>query len=70
MVVKDVICLQIAKFSHDHYSGMEVGHATVFGLMLEPTGNQPECYRRIGIVEIPEEDGMAIGWDTKIATIV
>jgi hypothetical protein len=37
--------------------------------MLEPTGNQPECYRRIGIVEIPEEDGIAEGWYTKVVTI-
>jgi hypothetical protein len=70
IVGKGVICLQIAKFSHHNYNGMEEGHATVFGLMLEPTGYQPEHYRRIGIVEIPEENGMAEGWDTKVVTIV
>jgi hypothetical protein len=61
MVGKGVICLQVTKFSHHNYNGMEEGHATVFGLMLEPTGKQSECYRRIGIVEIPEQDGIAEG---------
>jgi hypothetical protein len=43
---------------------------TAFALILQSTDENVDEYRRIGMAEIPVDDGMADGWDTKIVTIV
>jgi hypothetical protein len=67
------LCSQIARFSHQSSEPSKSGHkifgSTAFALILQPTQRHEE-YKRIGIAEIPTEDGMADGWDTKIVTIV
>ncbi|KUJ11494.1 HET-domain-containing protein [Mollisia scopiformis] len=63
-----VICLQIGKFGHRDYP--EDPGETVFALVLQPTGREVDEYRRIGIAEIPAEDGMADNWDFKTVKIV
>jgi hypothetical protein len=35
---------------------------TIYALVLEPTG-QENTYRRIGVAQMPEDDGMADNWD-------
>lgn len=35
---------------------------TISALVLEPTG-QENTYRRIGVAQMPEDDGMADNWD-------
>lgn len=68
MLQRQVICMQIGRFGHyDVYRKFSV---TVYALMLDPTGQEPEEYRRIGIAEIPEEDRMAEGWELKTVKIV
>lgn len=73
LIQRKVICLQIAKFGHDRFwyyikTGEEL--STVFGLIFEPTGQGVDEYRRIGIAAIPEENGLAVGWDRRVITIV
>jgi hypothetical protein len=72
LIQRKVICLQIAKFGHRRLYFIETDEkiATVFGLILEPTGRGVDEYKRIGIAEIPEENGMAEGWDRRVVTIV
>ena len=31
---------------------------------------RPDEYKRVGIAEIPEDDGMANGWDTRVIDVV
>jgi len=75
LVHRGVICIQVAKFGHLgpdpkfwHLVNDEV--TTVYALMLEPTGRAVNEYKRIGIAEIPEDDGMADDWEVKVVTIV
>ncbi|KAG4436194.1 hypothetical protein IFR05_008322 [Cadophora sp. M221] len=80
MIERGAICVQIASFLDEDFSnqlsemlkpGDEVEKkVTVHGLILEPTGTSDDEYRRIGIVEIAAEDGLADNWATKIFTIV
>ncbi|CZR65411.1 uncharacterized protein PAC_15311 [Phialocephala subalpina] len=70
MMRRNVICLQIAKFGHYESEHYAPDTTTIYALILEPTGGTIDEYKRIGIAEIPEEDGMAEDWDTKIITIV
>ncbi|KAE9374043.1 HET-domain-containing protein [Stipitochalara longipes BDJ] len=67
------IALQIASFRHESRRSISPEHktfgSTAFALILQPTEKHEE-YQRIGIAEIPTDDGMADGWDTKIITIV
>jgi len=73
LIQRKVICLQIAKFGHhSQWSTIKTGEeiATVFALILEPTGRGVDEYKRIGLAEIPEENGMAEGWDRRVVTIV
>jgi hypothetical protein len=69
----EAIVFQIARFSHQSSEPSKSGHkifgSTAFALILQPTQRHEE-YKRIGIAEIPTEDDMADGWDTKIVTIV
>lgn len=60
--------MQIKRFGH-HDVHQKFG-VTVYALMLEPSGQEPEEYRRISITEIPKEDGMAEGWELKTMKIV
>jgi hypothetical protein len=48
----------------------EILGVTAFALILQSTDENVDEYRRIGMAEIPVDDGMADGWDTKIVTIV
>jgi Heterokaryon incompatibility protein (HET) len=41
-----------------------------FALVLEPTGRVDNEYRRIGTAQIPEDDGMADGWEKKTVTVI
>jgi hypothetical protein len=43
---------------------------TAFVLILQPTDENVDEYRRIGLAEVPVDDDKADGWDTKIVTIV
>ena len=73
LIQRKAICLQIAKFGHGalpHFIKTDEEIATVFGLILEPTGDGEDEYKRIGIIEIPEENGLAEGWDRRVVTIV
>jgi hypothetical protein len=70
MEAQKVICIQIAKFGHwTGLSGKRQG-TTTFGLLLQPTGKGDSEYSRIGIAEIPDENGLAESWDWKIVTII
>ena len=42
---------------------------TIYALILEPTCYR-NTYRRIGVAQIPEDDGMAEGWDIGELTII
>jgi len=53
------MCLQIAKFRHNSIYIVKEGAATIFGLMLELISSRPESYKRISILEIPDEDRIA-----------
>jgi Heterokaryon incompatibility protein (HET) len=39
-------------------------------LVLEPTGRVDNEYRRVGTAQIPEDDGMADGWERKTVTVI
>ncbi|KAH6701271.1 heterokaryon incompatibility protein-domain-containing protein [Leptodontidium sp. MPI-SDFR-AT-0119] len=68
------ILLQIARFGHHsrklNLSEYKTLGSTAFALILQPSGERSEEYRRIGIAEVPTDDGMADGWDIKVVTIV
>ena len=73
LIQRKAICLQIAKFGHNrkwHMIKTDKEIATVFALILEPTGRGLDEYKRIGIAEIPEENGLAEGWNRRLLTIV
>lgn len=70
LVRQNVICMQIAKFEHREPWFDREGFATVYALILEPTGRRADEYKRVGIAEIPEDDGMADGWDTRVIDVV
>lgn len=42
---------------------------TIYALILEPAG-LPRTYRRIGVAQIPEDDGMAEEWSSSVLTII
>ncbi|KAH6677337.1 heterokaryon incompatibility protein-domain-containing protein [Halenospora varia] len=65
LVKKHVICMQIAKFYDKTALSKErkKGRSILFGLLLEATGVEDSQYRRIGIAEIPEEEGFAERWE-------
>ncbi|CZR60249.1 uncharacterized protein PAC_10145 [Phialocephala subalpina] len=71
MKQRDVICMQIGKFGQYKSRGarQKLGE-TIYALLLESAGQESGEYIRIGIAEIPEEDGMADGWDLKTVTVV
>jgi Heterokaryon incompatibility protein (HET) len=61
------IYLQMGRFEDEE----SFGEAAVrYTLILEPTGSASDEYRRIGIAQIPEDEGMADGWKTRTITIV
>jgi hypothetical protein len=74
LIQRKVICLQIAKFGYNRSPGYFIETdeemATVFALILEPTGQGADEYKRVGSAEIPEENGMAEGWDRRVVTII
>ncbi|PVH71577.1 HET-domain-containing protein [Cadophora sp. DSE1049] len=78
MIQRKAICAQIASFKtpdcrvNSYYRGEEISHwgVIIYGLILEPIDELGQAYRRIGIVEIAEEDGLADDWETKEVTIV
>lgn len=79
MIERGAICVQIASFLDEDFNSMsEIRNpgdkvekkVTVYGLILEPTGISDDEFKRIGVVEIAAEDGLADNWDTKTFTIV
>lgn len=73
LIRRKAIILQIAKFGHSrgwHLIKTDEEIATIYALILEPTGRGVDEYNRVGIAEIPEENGMAEGWDRRVVTIV
>jgi Heterokaryon incompatibility protein (HET) len=61
------IYLQVGRFQFEAVYG-EAGLR--YALILEPTGSASDEYRRIGVAQIPEDEGMADGWETRTITIV
>jgi hypothetical protein len=61
---KGLICFQIAQFRRTMFNFSGITATTIYALILEPTHRTPDEYRRVGIAEIPENNGMATGWDT------
>jgi hypothetical protein len=56
--------------SSEEDEGEDNEHAgTIYALILEPTG-LPRTYRRIGVAQIPEDDGMAEGWESSELKII
>jgi hypothetical protein len=56
--------------SSEEDEGKDNEHAgTIYALILEPTG-LPRTYRRIGVAQIPEDDGMAEGWESSELKII
>ncbi|KAH8803638.1 heterokaryon incompatibility protein-domain-containing protein [Xylogone sp. PMI_703] len=47
----------------------EEHEGTIYALILEPTGS-PRTYTRIGVAQIPEDDGMAEGWKSSELKII
>ena len=82
LVNRGAVCVQLAGYIHrdrreapprrgeyvTNWKEPEV--VTIFGLLLEPTGTSKSEFKRIGIVEEAEEDGISLDWDVKIITIV
>jgi len=73
----DTILMQIARFGHQgrgrlplQFRVNKIAAATVFALILQPIGKNLDEYRRIGIAEIPVDDGMADGWERMTVSIV
>lgn len=78
MIERRAICAQIACFKTPdrratrNPGGEKIEHwgLIVYGLILEPIDGTGQKYRRIGIVEIAKEDGLADGWETREVVIV
>jgi hypothetical protein len=66
MIARKAVCLQIGKWQHY----FQCDWTTIYALILEPTGRSSGEYRRIGIADIPEMDGMADGWDLSTVTVI
>jgi len=66
MIARRAVCLQIGKWQHY----FQCDWTTIYALILEPTGRSSGEYRRIGIADIPEMNGMADGWDLSTVTVV
>lgn len=64
--------MQIAKFYDKTALSKErkKGRSILFGLLLEATGVEESQYRRIGIAEIPEEEGFAERWEEMDVSLV
>jgi hypothetical protein len=61
---RDILCIQIAKFTESFTE------PDVYALLLGPTGVEEDQYKRVGIARIPEDNGIADGWDVSTVTIV
>ncbi|KAH7378118.1 heterokaryon incompatibility protein-domain-containing protein [Cadophora sp. MPI-SDFR-AT-0126] len=78
MIERRAICAQIASFkipdcrTNQYQYDEEITQwgVVVYGLILEPIDESEKVYRRIGIVEIAEEDGLADNWETREVMIV
>lgn len=44
--------------------------ATIFALILEPTGREEDDYKRIRVAEIPEENKLAQGWYRRTVIVI
>ncbi|KAK0101141.1 hypothetical protein ONS95_012877 [Cadophora gregata] len=78
LIQRGAICAQIASFKtpecriivYDRGEKITDWGVVIYGLVLEPVDETAQAYRRIGIVEIAEEDGLADGWETTEVVIV
>ncbi|KAH7309994.1 heterokaryon incompatibility protein-domain-containing protein [Rhexocercosporidium sp. MPI-PUGE-AT-0058] len=78
MVQRRAICAQIASFkvpdlginNYKRAEDITDWKTIIYGLILEPVDDSSQVYKRIGIVEIAEEDGLAEGWEKKKLTII
>jgi hypothetical protein len=69
LLPNDAIYLQINRFgNYDLKRRADV--RGIHALILHPTRNSEDEYRRIGIAQIPEDDGMADDWPSKTVRIV
>lgn len=65
----DAIYLQINRFgNYDLKRRADV--RGIHALVLQPTGGNEDEWRRIGIAQIPEDEGMADDWPVRVVRIV
>jgi hypothetical protein len=64
----DLIYLQIGKWRTEDMHPEGIG--TLYALILEPVEGSEDTYKRVGIAEIPEENGEADRWPIKTVTII
>lgn len=72
---KEPMVIQIARFKLHESLYLEskwtrTSKESSFGLVLERTSDYEAIYRRIGIVEMPEDGSEEFGWEMKTVTIV
>ena len=67
-ILDDVSMLQMARCTSDFWE-REV--SIFYALLLRPVVGQENLFRRVGIAEIPDVDGLGTdGWETKVCVIV
>jgi hypothetical protein len=72
LISRQVTYMQIAIF---YYSGpflqaRDDDSGSMCALLLEPTGQNANEYKRIGFAEIPIDIGTGEGWEDKTITII
>jgi hypothetical protein len=72
LISRQVIYMQIATF---HFNKCPLNLtcdsvASVCALLLEPTGQNADEYRRVGFAEIPTEISTGEGWEEKTITVI
>lgn len=65
-IKRQVIYMQIGRFRGMIRTGNHYGR---YALLLEPTGRAGNEFRRLGTAQIPEDKGMADGWEIRTVTI-
>ncbi|KAE8453902.1 hypothetical protein EG329_007678 [Mollisiaceae sp. DMI_Dod_QoI] len=69
VVPRDAIYLQINRFG-DYDLKRRADVRGIHALVLQPTGKGESEFRRIGMAQIPEDEGMADDWPVRTVTII
>ena len=70
LISKGAIYLQMMKYGCGSYGEIHWGSKqTIYALVLEPVDGINDEFCRVGVAQIPEDDGMAENWPSKTLTI-